>query len=453
MTTLLCLILVSFRTIPVPSTTIDGKQYVKEVDLVRALSLKKISQGAYSGRHTRLTISNGKIGVGDKKFQVKIKKVKGKLYFEAEDLEPVIGKILKKNIYWDREKSRYIVSKYPPSVKDIRLKAVADSTLILIKHNMDLRVRVSRESDFLFLVSVDRGFYRGPKNLTLPHTLKGIDIFHISKGLRIKVWLRQRSDVSVIKGDGKTLLRFTPIRLEKNGTRKGLVIVIDPGHGGKDPGAIGRYGTKEKTINLQVAKKLKKILEDELGAKVILTRNHDVFVPLRERSRLANRVGANMFISLHCNYERKRRTRGVETYFLSVARTKWERAVENLENGALKYETKGNTEPIDVVKYVLSDMAQAQFLKESQTLAMYVQENLSGLLKQHNRGVKQAGFYVLVGTYMPAILVEMGFISHPSEERRLKTSKYQWKIARGIAAGIKQFLQNRNKQLSFGGNF
>lgn len=453
MTTLFLAVLISFRTIPISAVMINGRQYININDFVRVLSLKKISPGVYSSQHYRLKVTDGKVIVGNRKFVVRQKKIKGKVYLDAEDLEPVLDKILNKNTYWDRGKSRYIVSNYPPSVKDVRIKDTGDTTLISIKHNPDLKVRVSKESNITFLIAVDRGFYKRTEATKGYPDIKGVDIYHTSKGMRIEVEFHDEHQVSVSRESGFTILRFYPFKQKREEKKKKLVIVIDPGHGGRDPGALGRYGTKEKTINLQIAKKLKRVLEKDLGAKVILTRDRDVFVPLRERSRLANKVGADLFLSLHCNYEKKRRTRGVETYFLSVARTKWERAVENLENGALRYETDSEAESIDVVKYVLSDMAQAQFLKESQSLAMYVQEQLTRTLKQRNRGVKQAGFYVLVGTYMPAILVEMGFISHPSEERRLKNSNFQWKIAKGIALGVKQFLENRSKQLSFGGNF
>jgi len=453
MTLLFLTVLISFRTISVPSIEFNGRQYIRLNDFVRVLSLQKLSSGIYSRQQSKIKILEGKISVGTEQFPVKQEKIKGELYLNAEDLEPVIDIILRKNTYWDREKSRYIVSNYPPSVKEISIKQSSDTTLLSIRHNPDLRVRVAYKRDNIFLISVDRGFYKGDKKDKSNPNIKQLDIYHTSRGLRIVIAFQKGYQVSTASKGGWTVLRFTPLSQKRFEKKKDLVIVIDPGHGGKDPGAIGRYGTKEKTINLQIAKKLKKILEEDLGAKVILTRNRDVFVPLKERSRLANKVGADLFLSLHCNYERKRRTRGVETYFLSVARTKWERAVENLENGALRYETECETEPIDVVRYVISDMAQAQFLKESQTLAMYVQEQLTRTLKQRNRGVKQAGFYVLVGTYMPAILVEMGFISHPREEKKLKNSNFQWKIARGIASGVKQFLENRDKQLSFGGNF
>lgn len=453
MTPLLLTLLISFRTLSIPAVKIDGRHYIQLNDLVKKLSLKKIGSGLYSGHGIQLKITHEKISVDNNQFKVRQRKINRKSYFDAEDLEPVVDKVLKKNTYWDRKKSRYIVSNYPPSVKGLWVKSTKDTVWISIRHNPDLKVSVSEKSNNTFLVTIARGFYKGVKDRGENPIFKNLDIFHTSKGMSIEVEFFQKHSVSVSRKTGLTTLKFYPYSKKSGRTKEKLVIVIDPGHGGKDPGAIGRYGTMEKTINLQIAKKLKRVLEEELGAEVVLTRDRDVFVPLRKRSRLANEVGADLFLSLHCNYERKRRTRGVETYFLSVARTRWERAVENLENGALRYETEEKSEPIDIVKIVLSDMAQAQFLKESQSLAMYVQEQLSRTLKQRNRGVKQAGFYVLVGTYMPAILVEMGFISHPAEEKMLKTPNFQWKIAKGIALGVRKFFENRAKQLTFGYNF
>lgn len=222
--------------------------------------------------------------------------------------------------------------------------------------------------------------------------------------------------------------------------RKIEVIVVDPGHGGEDYGAVGRRGTKEKDINLKVAKYLKKELEKR-SFKVYLTRNRDIFIPLRKRTEFSNKVGADVFISLHCNASRRitKTSHGVEVYFLSEAKTDWERAVAALENASLKYEFPDQKIPDDLVEVILMDMAQTEFLYESQKLAEILQESLSEKTEMFNRGVKQANFYVLNGCYSAAVLVEMGFITTPKDERKLRKESFQKKIAEAIAEGILKF--------------
>jgi N-acetylmuramoyl-L-alanine amidase len=222
-------------------------------------------------------------------------------------------------------------------------------------------------------------------------------------------------------------------------------IVIDPGHGGKDPGAIGFSGrVYEKDIVLSVAHKIKQLVEENLDVKVMLTREDDRFIPLQQRTAFANRHQANLFISLHCNAAPNRSASGVEVFFLSVARTDDARAVEMMENAVVeKYE--GGEEAVkryDDLTYILMDMAQAEQLKESSYLAIKLQANLVRVTGANDRGVKQAGFYVLRGAFMPSVLVEFGFISNREEERKLNNSAHQKLLAEAIYEGIKSFIHN-----------
>ncbi len=233
--------------------------------------------------------------------------------------------------------------------------------------------------------------------------------------------------------------------------RKIKKIVIDPGHGGRDAGAIGRKGTKEKDVNLAVAKYLKKELEKR-GLEVYLTREKDTFITLGARTRFANRVGADLFLSLHCNASRRitKTSNGVEVYFLSEAKTDWERAVAALENASLKYEFPEQKVPDGVIEAILMDMAQAEFLYESQKLAEILQKTVSKNTGLADRGMKQAGFYVLNGCYSPAVLIEMGFITTPKEEKLLRSKSFQKKIAKAIAEGILKFKEWFEKRNNFG---
>lgn len=229
--------------------------------------------------------------------------------------------------------------------------------------------------------------------------------------------------------------------------RRVRLVVLDPGHGGIDPGAVGRHGLKEKDVTLDIARRLKLLLEERLKVKVLLTRDQDRFVPLRERTRMANEAGADLFISIHTNAApRNSRARGMETYFLSEARTDWARAVAARENASIRFELPDTSlARLDEVSLILHDLAQSEFLKESSRLAEAIQEACIPLVKIPDRGVQQAGFFVLHGAFMPAVLVEVAFISNREEERLLKGSSFRQRLAQGIYEGIKRFCREYEK--------
>ena len=215
----------------------------------------------------------------------------------------------------------------------------------------------------------------------------------------------------------------------------GGYVILDPGHGGRDPGAVAN-GYREKDITLSVARKVKEILRKEYGLKVKMTRSDDRFVSLRRRSEIANGNRTLVFVSIHCNYSKNENASGPETYFLSTARTNHERAVELLENSVIKYEMDGSRSELE---YIVSDLLQNAFLKESQRLAFSIHSQL--IRGRNDRGVRQAGFYVLRKIYAPSVLVELGYISNRKEARLLASEKYQWELARRIARGISEYLQ------------
>lgn len=219
-------------------------------------------------------------------------------------------------------------------------------------------------------------------------------------------------------------------------------IVLDPGHGGRDPGAVGKnLRACEKDINLSVSLILKNLLEKELGVKVLMTRSDDRFVSLQSRTRYANENKADLFISIHTNAARDRVSRGIEIYYLSTAKTTEARAVEALENSVVEiYE--GGQEALrkyDDLALILSDILQAENLEHSNNLALKLQMNMCAGTKAIDRGIKQANFYVLRGAFMPAVLLEMGFISNPVEESFLVNKEYQERLAQTIFEGIKSF--------------
>ena len=222
-------------------------------------------------------------------------------------------------------------------------------------------------------------------------------------------------------------------------------IVLDAGHGGHDSGATGPSGLMEKDLVLDVTRRVAKLVEARLGLKVLLTRDSDNFVTLRDRTSFANRQHADLFVSIHANAHREAAAHGVETYFLSSEATdSAARQVAALENSAVQLEqpTGRGSGQVDIVKAILWDLAQSEFQVESSRLAEVVHDSMAQTLRISNRGVKQAGFYVLGGAAMPAILLEIGFVTNPKEERRLKDTKYRDEIARAILAGLAEYKRN-----------
>ncbi|HUV14744.1 MAG TPA: N-acetylmuramoyl-L-alanine amidase, partial [Acidobacteriota bacterium] len=217
-------------------------------------------------------------------------------------------------------------------------------------------------------------------------------------------------------------------------------VVIDPGHGGKDTGTIGPSGLREKDLVLSVALKLRDLLEDRLNTEVILTRDSDRFIPLEERTAIANQQGADLFISVHANASRNRKASGIETYILSFATSDAEREVASRENAS-------SQRNIRELEDLLKKIAMEDFNQESRDLAHAVQTELfSELLqerpRQKNRGIKQAPFIVLIGSNMPSILTEIGFISNPDDETYYRSAEAHDQVAEALYKGVESYFRS-----------
>ncbi|HEX2483201.1 MAG TPA: N-acetylmuramoyl-L-alanine amidase [Methylomirabilota bacterium] len=214
-------------------------------------------------------------------------------------------------------------------------------------------------------------------------------------------------------------------------------IVVDPGHGGHDAGAVGPTGLQEKELTLDISRRVAALLQEELGVRVVLTRARDQFLGLRERTALANRERADLFVSIHVNAAPGGAATGTETYFLSNEATDGAaRRAAEYENRLIGGDTRARGGAPDVLRSILWDLAQSDFQQESSRVAEALQNNLDRALRRPSRGVKQAPFYVLGGAAMPAVLVEIGFISNPEDEQRLRDDGYRDRIARALAAGV-----------------
>jgi N-acetylmuramoyl-L-alanine amidase len=215
-------------------------------------------------------------------------------------------------------------------------------------------------------------------------------------------------------------------------------VVIDPGHGGKDCGAISCNRIAEKDLTLAIATVLKEVLEKEVRCKVVLTRTRDQFLTLEERARIANEVRADLFISIHTNAHLDNTLSGVETYYLNFAKDQESARVAALEN-------RPSNKSMSELKALLNKLLAATKLNESAALARQVQRNIIAKLnakgdKVRDLGVKQAPFRVLLGTEMPSILIETAFISNRTDESRLKSRQFQENLAKGITAGIASYI-------------
>jgi N-acetylmuramoyl-L-alanine amidase len=226
------------------------------------------------------------------------------------------------------------------------------------------------------------------------------------------------------------------------------VVVIDAGHGGPDRGMSGPIGTPawfvEKDVTLAVAKKLATVLRAR-GVDVLMTRTTDTLIALADRGKIANSNHGDVFISIHVNAPgyntaAAAREHGFETYFLAEAKTEDERRVQDMENESVKFETGANAPKGDPLSFIITDMAQNEHLRESSDLALTIQNGLIDVHPGPNRGVQQANFAVLRGSYMPAVLVEIGFGSNQSEATYLSDQDNQRALARNIAQSVLDYL-------------
>jgi N-acetylmuramoyl-L-alanine amidase len=292
-------------------------------------------------------------------------------------------------------------------------------------------------------------------------SIEGYKVFHLHDPFRIVLDVRRTENK---KGGGKPKLasKKRPVR---KGVKRGegpkdsmslaiqlglnvKRIVIDPGHGGKDPGCNARGGVKEKTIVLSIARILKKKIKEKIGCEVFLTRNRDIFLPLERRTAIANMKKADLFISLHINAHRNRKISGLETYFLNMATDERSVMVAARENAT-------SEKNISDLQTILNDLMLNTKITESSRLAHDVQKGMVSSVrgrytKARSLGVKQAPFYVLIGAQMPAVLVETGFLTNYTDRKRLLSRKYQESIADGICAGIKSYIKSIDQKYKGG---
>ncbi|MEO0137141.1 MAG: N-acetylmuramoyl-L-alanine amidase [candidate division WOR-3 bacterium] len=351
------------------------------------------------------------------------------IYLPALLITDILGSRLEKLIFIKKIEEISIIDKIDLSLR-------GDSTVLKFFWSAPVEFDVQFTPQQA-IVELD-GQYKEKTKLKPKGAVKAINVQTYQTYTRIELVL---SDINAC------LERENEIVFYKKLSKKVELIVLDPGHGGIDPGAVGKNGIYEKDANLDISRILKKFIEDSLKIRVLMTRDKDQYLSLKSRTNFANRNAADIFISIHCNASpRSQQARGFETYFLSEARTNEERAVAAMENAALQFDEE--MKPSGDINFILYDLAQSLFLEESNNLAEAIQTSAERLLHIPARGVSQAGFYVLRGTFMPAVLVECAFISNPEEEKLLREIAFKEKIAYAIFSGLRDFIAHYERRLN-----
>ncbi len=343
--------------------------------------------------------------------------------------------------------SRIIVA----SSKPLSTSIEKSESFLFVKIRANTPFRIQKESlQSRFIESVEWSQGRGFYTLTIrtQHADFFYDSFKVSNPPQfiIDIYPNGRKDE---EGTAKTP-EETPVvqaRIERVDppSQDPECIVIDPGHGGLEVGAKGKFGTLEKDLTLAIGMKLAEIVRLRRACNIVLTRDNDVDISLEDRAAVANNNKATLFISIHVNSSYRKGAAGPETFFLSKDATDEEaRRLAFLENNSENLANNIEADDEDVIKMILWDMAQTAYLKQSSELAERIQNELNLLWGTTNRGIKQAPFKVLTGVACPAVLLEVAFISNAQEERKLLTEEYQLKVAEAIYKGLSNFLRENS---------
>jgi N-acetylmuramoyl-L-alanine amidase len=345
--------------------------------------------------------------------------------------------------------SRVTIQSFQPLSSNVE----KSETFVFVKIRANTPFQIQRESfQSQFIKSVEWSERSGSYTLTIQteHENFSLDSFKVQNPPRLIIDIHPVDERSQSRESDETSTDQTAVENYQEAinlqTLDPECIVIDPGHGGLEAGAEGKFGTLEKDLTLAISLKLAEIVRQTRASNVVLTRDRDVDISLEDRSAIANNNKATVFISIHVNGSYRKGAAGPETFFLSKDATDEEsRRLAFLENNSEDLENSIQAEDQDVIKMILWDMAQTAYLKQSSQLAEDIQSQLNLLWGTKNRGIKQAPFKVLTGVACPAVLVEVAFLSNPQEERKLLTEEYQRKVAETIYTGLAKFLRDNSR--------
>ena len=446
--------------------------YLSSKDLAKSLSSRLYENSErkklvlyIAGQKIKISGNTSYIMIDDEPFQMThvVKVTSDDLYVPAEEFLKMLKTKLLPGINFDKNKEFLDIDIVRFNITDIDIKEKSNGTIIHLTTRKPFSERnissfINKHGWYYLTVAgamVDtvtipngtkRGIVRKIESDQIGETAQ--IAFKLGSEVISHDWY-QSLDPNQIVITLRTPLGNTQERIEDVKDKWRLDrVVLDAGHGGKDPGAIGKYGTKEKDVVLDITKRLGRMLEKKTSIEVIYVRDEDVFVPLMNRTKMANDANGKLFVSIHANANKNRKVQGFETYLLRPGKSEDAIEVASRENSVIELEDfKDQYAELTGENLIMATMAQSMFMKESEDLAAIIQMELDKKLTTPNRGVKQAGFYVLIGASMPNALVEVGFLSNPHEEKLLKQSKYRESIAEAIFEGIKHFKYTREQLL------
>ncbi|MDP2983439.1 MAG: N-acetylmuramoyl-L-alanine amidase [Candidatus Latescibacter sp.] len=490
---------------PFSFITLDKTPYISLVDIGETYHVKisydPVTLGMTLARGTKtITVYNlsktAKVNDTPVNLAFPARLIRGAIYVPASAILPLLSEMLNISLNWDSRKKGILSVGSRNSILGVSLDDRAQGTLLRISLSDSLQFSTEMaQYNWLTFIFPDGAFSRaiGPgvpaAGMVLDSRFtqrdEGVQLsFHISEDMEsydisrtedspdILISLRKKRSPgarnlspNLLRGIENVVDSLSP-KLDGETSPPAVVspaderlwsintVIIDPGHGGQDSGAVGAGGTKEKNVVLAVAKELKKLVDERQEITAVMTRNSDTFVGLYQRATLAKRANGKLFISIHANAGRNREAEGMEIFFLSAARTEDAKDVAQRENESVKYEDNPGLyrkliNDAGIVNDIQNDMASNVFLKESQDLCSVLLDNVLKTTRQTNRGVKQAGFYVLAGTRtaMPSVLFEIGFISNPEEEKMLNRISYQKRLAQAIYDSIIKFKERHERGL------
>ncbi len=425
--------------------------------------LRKV-QFSIDNSEIKITADNPFILIRSELYQIPMdtKFYDNQIYIPIKYFAGLLNKYLPGEYRFDETELIFEIMPGTANITGIEIEEKINGTLIRIKSNKifgrEISSWISQASGWLYLqvyggivdsLSLASNHPRGIISKIVPEQLP--ESAQIAFRLRKRL---EKKDFSVMQDPVNNEILVTISRpgrkqktiseLEKQKDQWNVdTIVIDPGHGGRDPGCVGYRGYKEKDIALAIALKLGRILKEKHGLNVIYTRKTDVFVPLWKRTEIAIKNEGKLFVSIHINSSKNRKIYGFETYFLRPGKNEDALEVMKRENSVIHLEdTQERYKDYNNENLMLFSILQSGFMKESEQLAIMLTEGFNKSLGRGNRGVKQAGFFVLYEASMPNALVEAGFLSNSREAQRLVTSSYQEKIAEGLMEGIIKFISN-----------
>jgi N-acetylmuramoyl-L-alanine amidase len=384
--------------------------------------------------------------------------VSGALYAPPDFLEKVLFPLAGATGAYDASRRTWVLAEGTPAVAlDVAVVHVDPTTQIVIRQSASARfVPVLTETGFQIswpnqkvVPPYSERRYDDPLITAIRFSGNTASIEFKEKGSTARAYPLASPDRVVVEIGRPAPARPAAPIARPEAAPQALTIVIDPGHGGAETGAVGPGGLQEKDVTLQIAKRLAATLPRVLPCRVVLTRDSDTAIPLDDRTAVANHEKADLFVSVHANSSRAAGARGSESYYLSLeASDKLSQEIASRENQPALSGGFGSTPPATPARnpdldFILWDLAQTAHLKESSDLAEATQEELNVLSGTENRGVKQAPFRVLVGAAMPAVLVETAFISNAEEEKKLGSPAFQQSVADAVARAISRFFERR----------